>query len=100
MSTAIATNPGGLDALAATLDAQIDTVEISQGVVGSRFKRVEDMKTQNTADSLTMRTSLTGIEDIDLAEILVSLNAQQVAYQAALTATAKAITPSLVDFLR
>jgi flagellar hook-associated protein 3 FlgL len=58
------------------------------------------MKSQNTADSLTMRTSLTGIEDIDLAEIMVSLNAQQVAYEAALTATAKAITPSLVDFLR
>ena len=100
VAAAIQSNQAGLDTLAAQLDAQINNVEISQGVVGSRFKRVEDMKTQNTADSLTMRTSLTGIEDIDLAEILTKLNAQQVAYEAALTATAKAITPSLVDFLR
>jgi flagellar hook-associated protein 3 FlgL len=100
VSAAIQSNPSGLDALAATLETQINTVEVSQGTVGSRFKRVDDMKSQNTADSLTMRTSLTGIEDIDLAEIMVSLNAQQVAYEAALTATAKAITPSLVDFLR
>jgi flagellar hook-associated protein 3 FlgL len=68
--------------------------------VGARYKRVEDMKSQNTASNLTMKQNLSGIEDVDLAEVMVKLQAQQVAYQAALTATAKAIQPSLADFLR
>jgi flagellar hook-associated protein 3 FlgL len=47
-----------------------------------------------------MKQNLSGLEDVDLAEVMVSLEAQRVAYQAALQATAKAIQPSLADFLR
>jgi len=47
-----------------------------------------------------MKQNLSSIEDADVAEVMVQLQAQQVAYQAALAATAKAITPSLTDFLR
>jgi flagellar hook-associated protein 3 FlgL len=100
ISSAVRTNPNGLDALAATLDADIETVQQSHGQVGARYRRVEDMKTQNTADNLTMKSNLSGIEDADLAEVMVSLEAQRVAYQAALQATARAIQPSLADFLR
>jgi flagellar hook-associated protein 3 FlgL len=100
ITTAVASNPAGLDALMTTLDTQIDQVEVSLGEVGARFKRVDDMKSQNTADNLTMKGNLTSIEDADLAERMVGLEAQQVAYQAALTATARAIQPSLADFLR
>jgi flagellar hook-associated protein 3 FlgL len=48
-----------------------------------------------------MKQDLPGIEDaVAVAEVLVKLEAQQVAYEAALAATARAITPSLTDFLR
>jgi flagellar hook-associated protein 3 FlgL len=47
-----------------------------------------------------MKQNLSSIEDADVAEVMVKLQAQQVAYQAALAATARAITPSLTDFLR
>jgi flagellar hook-associated protein 3 FlgL len=100
ISNAVRTNPDSLDALAATLDADIEQVQQSHGQIGARFRRVEDMKTQNTADNLTMKSNLSGIEDADLAEVMVQLEAQRVAYQAALTATARAIQPSLADFLR
>jgi flagellar hook-associated protein 3 FlgL len=89
-----------VDALASELDGRIQNVHSTLGEVGARAKRVEDMKTQNLMDGLTMKQNLSGLEDADLAEVMVSLEAQRVAYQAALQATAKAIQPSLADFLR
>ena len=100
LSAAIISNPAGLDALASELDGRIQNVHSTLGEVGARGKRVDDMKTQNTADGLTMKQNLSGLEDADLAEVMMSLEAQRVAYQAALQATAKAIQPSLADFLR
>jgi flagellar hook-associated protein 3 FlgL len=100
LSDAIRNNPGSLDTLAATLDTQTTTLQSSLAEVGSRAKRVEDAQSQNTADNLTMKKNLSNVEDIDLAQVMVNLQAQQVTYQAALSATAKAIQPSLVDFLR
>jgi flagellar hook-associated protein 3 FlgL len=100
ISATILSNPAGLDALASELDGRIQNVQSTLGEVGARSKRVEDMKTQNTADGLTMKQNLSGLEDADLAEVMMSLEAQRVAYQAALQATAKAIQPSLADFLR
>lgn len=100
LSDAVRNNAPGVDALASELDGRIQNVHSTLGEVGARSKRVEDMKTQNTADGLTMKQNLSGLEDVDLAEVMVSLEAQRVAYQAALQATAKAIQPSLADFLR
>ena len=86
--------------LGANLDTRTQTIQTELGEVGARFKRVDDMKSQNTSDGLTMKQNLSSIEDVDLAQVMVSLEAQRVAYQAALQATAKAIQPSLADFLR
>jgi flagellar hook-associated protein 3 FlgL len=61
---------------------------------------VEDAQNQNTADNWTMKKRLSNIEDVDLAQVMVNLQAQQLTYQAALSAPARAIQPSLVDFLR
>ena len=47
-----------------------------------------------------MKQNLSSIEDADIAQVMMNLQAQQVAYQAALSATARAIQPSLADFLR
>ena len=47
-----------------------------------------------------MKQNLSSIEDADIAQVMVQLQAQQVAYQAALAATARAIQPSLTDFLK
>ncbi len=41
-----------------------------------------------------------GIEDIDLAAIIIEIQQQEVAYQGALGAAAKVLQPSLMDFLR
>jgi flagellar hook-associated protein 3 FlgL len=40
------------------------------------------------------------VENVDIAKAIVDLQMQEVAYQAALGATARVIQPSLLDFLR
>jgi flagellar hook-associated protein 3 FlgL len=93
-------NPSQLNNLQATLGTQTAQVQTQLAQVGSQFLRVQNMQSQNTSNGLTMKQNLSSIEDADIAEVMVNLQAQQVAYQAALQATAKAIQPSLTDFLR
>jgi flagellar hook-associated protein 3 FlgL len=100
LSSAVQSDPTQLDALAGQLDSRVQTVQTQLAQVGARFNRVDSMKTQNTADGLTMKQNLSTIEDADLAQVMMNLQTQQVAYQAALEATARAIQPSLADFLK
>jgi len=100
ISNAVRTDPSQLSALQATLSTQTNQVQTSLAQVGSQFLRVQNMQSQNTSNGLTMKQNLSSIEDADIASVMVNLQAQQVAYQAALEATAKAIQPSLTDSLR
>src|SRR5262249_21340540 len=100
ISDAVRTDPTKLDTLGATLDTKTNQLQTSLAEVGSRFQRVTATKSQNSSDALTMKQNLSSIEDADVAQVMIQLQAQQVAYQAALQATAKAIQPSLADFLR
>jgi flagellar hook-associated protein 3 FlgL len=100
ISDAIRTNPSGLDSLSTTLESKTQQVQNSLGQIGARFQRVEAIQSQNQADAATMKKNLSNIEDVDLAEVMMQLQTQQVAYQAALAATARVLQPSLADFLR
>lgn len=53
-----------------------------------------------TASDGELRTSPTEPEDVDIAEELVTLRAQELTHQAALDVTARVVQPSLLDFLR
>ena len=100
ISAAVRSNPSGLDTLGPTLETKTQHVQTQLGQIGARFQRVEAMQNQNQADAVTMKKNLSNIEDVDLAEVMMQLQTQQVAYQAALQATARALQPSLADFLR
>jgi flagellar hook-associated protein 3 FlgL len=100
ISQAVQNDPTQLTTLQTTLSSQTTQVQTSLAQVGSQFLRVQNMQSQNTSNGLTMKQNLSSIEDADIAEVMVNLQAQQVAYQAALEATAKAIQPSLTDFLK
>jgi flagellar hook-associated protein 3 FlgL len=100
IADAVRNNPADLDTLAPDLDTRTQQVQMRLAEVGARFARVEAMKNQNSADALTMKKNLSGVEDADLAETMMNLQTEEVAYQAALQATARALQPSLVDFLR
>jgi flagellar hook-associated protein 3 FlgL len=89
-----------MDAGLANLDTAVDRVITTLGKVGARFNRVETMRGAADAQLLSMTTSLSEAEDIDLPKTIVELQMQEVAYKAALGATARAVQPSLLDFLR
>jgi len=100
ISNAVRTDPTQLEALQTTFATDTTNVQSQLAEVGARFQRVSTLQSQNTADNLTMKQNLSNIEDADIAQVMVQLQAQQVAYQAALEATAKAIQPTLADFLK
>ena len=68
--------------------------------VGVRQQRVQDAQTTVGARVLDLTSRLSDVEDVDMPSTIVALQTQQVAYQAALGATAKVVQPSLLDFLR
>jgi flagellar hook-associated protein 3 FlgL len=93
-------NPSQLGTDVSALDARIQGVQNSLGSVGARTQRLQTMKDRNSMDGITLKQSLSSVEDVDLAQASLELQMQQVAYQAALQTTAKVIQPSLVDFLK
>ena len=82
------------------LDQAIDTVVTTLGQLGARFNRVETMRAASDGQLLELANNLSEAEDIDLPKTIVDLQMQEVAYKAALGATARVVQPSLLDFLR
>ncbi|WP_199424694.1 flagellar hook-associated protein FlgL [Actinotalea solisilvae] len=68
--------------------------------VGARHNQVMGAQSALKKTTMDLSSQLSGIEDIDLAEIIVELQMQEVAYQGALGATARVLQPSLMEFLR
>ena len=84
----------------AQVDARMRGVTDSLGELGARYNRVETMKSRAEDQIVTLKLSLSEVEDIDLPATIMDLQLQETAYKAALSATARVIQPSLVDFLR
>ena len=83
--------------LMATARATLSTAESS---VGAATNRVTSVVQRNGDFQLSLTTSLSKVEDVDLADAITDQSRLNAGYQAALGATAKAIQPSLVDWLR
>jgi flagellar hook-associated protein 3 FlgL len=92
--------PEALTADLADLDVALDRLLSATAAVGARAARMETAEQVNADLQLSLTGQLKGVEDVDLAKTIMELNQQQVAYQAALQATANVIQPTLVDFLR
>lgn len=82
------------------LDTRTQNVQANLADIGARTQRVDTMKDRNDTGAISLKQSLGDVTDVDLPKALMDMQAQQLAYQAALATTAKAIQPSLVDFLR
>ena len=82
------------------LGADADRINAVHADVGTRAGRVERAKTAAEDAHLSLTSALSEVENTDLPKATVELQLQQVAYQAALAATARVIQPSLQDFLR
>lgn len=82
------------------LDGALDTVLQVRGSVGARVNRLDAIGNQLMEEHTSLEGLRSGLEDIDVADAVVRLNAARNVYEAALGAAARAIQPSLLDFLR
>ncbi|MGK5115355.1 MULTISPECIES: flagellar hook-associated protein FlgL [unclassified Geodermatophilus] len=103
ISAALRSDPPSTDDLAdglTALDGVRDTMLAALADVGARATRIENAAQVTTDRSLTLSSRLAETENVDLPKTIMELSMQKVGYEAALSATAKALQPSLVDFLR
>ncbi|MGN1385880.1 MAG: flagellar hook-associated protein FlgL [Bacillus sp. (in: firmicutes)] len=82
------------------IDKQMDLVLGKMSVVGARQNRVELMDDRLSNQEVFSTRVLSNNEDIDLEKVAIDLTAQESVLNAALSAGASIIQPTLMDFLR
>lgn len=91
---------GDVSARIGELDMALNAVLGELAGVGTRYKQLTTAQSTIESAVTDLKGQISDIEDIDLAETLIELQSQEVAYQAALGATSRVLQPSLLDFLR
>ena len=84
----------------ARIDVALNRLTTTVADVGTRYARLESTVKAAADAELDLQASLSEIENVDMARAMVDLQMNEVAYQAALGATARVLQPSLLDFLR
>jgi flagellin-like hook-associated protein FlgL len=100
IATDVVGNPAALATHLADLDTAMKTMQTALADVGARAARVDREEQVNSDRSLTLSSQLSETENIDLPNTIMRLQMQQTGYEAALSATAKALQPTLLDYLR
>ncbi len=101
LKTALETNNvGGIQDAISNLDVDFDHISAKISDVGSKMNRM-DVKEKIFQDlNLANTDRLSKIEDADLAEAIMELKARELAYQAALSSSAKIMTLTLIDYMK
>jgi len=68
--------------------------------IGGRQRRLELLEARYETDALNYEKMRSDAEDADMAEVIMYLKMAETIYQAALSAGARVIQPTLMDFLR
>jgi len=82
------------------VDTASDRVATAQVQIGSRVNQLDGLKNDNDNNNVTLKSAISQIEDVDLADSLVALKTREAGYQAALQATSRVVQLSLMDFLK
>ncbi|GIV00972.1 MAG: flagellar hook-associated protein FlgL [Actinomycetota bacterium] len=90
----------GVGAAIADLDAALGRVLDGLAEIGAAGNRIERAQARLGDEQVALTSQLSEVQDADLAEAVMELQLQQVAYQATLGAMTQVLQPSLVDFLR
>jgi flagellar hook-associated protein 3 FlgL len=100
LKTALENNDiSGIQAAMSDLDSRFDHVASKISDIGSKMLRME-MKENIFQDlDLTNTERLSRIEDADITEAILDLQAKELAYQAALSSASKVLQMSLLDYM-
>jgi len=92
------TRLGGIDL--DNLKQNIDTVLGARAQIGARVNRLEMSQERLTELTINLTSLKEDVEGIDPAKVILDMKNQENVYQAALAVGARAIQPTLMDFLR
>lgn len=84
----------------ADVDRHLQSVLSVQAASGARHASVLAVEEGLLDEKVALEGQRGSIEDADLGTVALELKVQEVAYQAALSASARVLQPSLMDFLR
>ncbi|MDA5108076.1 flagellar hook-associated protein FlgL [Brevibacillus thermoruber] len=82
------------------LKQQADFVLTERAALGARVNRLELVEDRLSKSEVSITGLMSKNEDADIAEVITQLKTQENVHRAALSAGARIIQPSLVDFLR
>jgi flagellar hook-associated protein 3 FlgL len=82
------------------VNADLDRLAAAHAEVGTRYQQVAAAQQKGADNEVSVSSSLSEVENVDLPKVMVDLQLQQTAYQASLAATSRVLQPSLLDFLR
>jgi flagellar hook-associated protein 3 FlgL len=98
---ALASNdPEGVRAVIDSLTTAATRIGNAVADTGARLRLIDHTLVALGEEQVAATAALSAIVDADIARSATELAQQEIAYQAALQAAAKAIQPSLLDFLR
>jgi flagellar hook-associated protein 3 FlgL len=100
ISADITSNPAALSGDLDKLDAAMNTISNQQALAGSTYARIQSLQASSGTTSTQLKSQLSDLQDIDVADLAIQVSAANVAYQAALQTTANIRQTSLLDFLR
>jgi flagellar hook-associated protein 3 FlgL len=84
---------------AAPLNEAIDHLETVRAQASAEYQRLELTDNHWGTYKVSVENMLSGIEDVDPAEVIVELQTLQTAYETSLATSAKIIQPNLMQFL-
>lgn len=83
-----------------TIDAAISNTLEVKAEIGAKTNRLEMTQKRLDSDAVNFKRLLSENEDADLAEVIMNFKMAESVYLASMSAGARIIQPSLVDFLR
>lgn len=93
-------NTAGLETNLQEVQDGIEQLLIARSELGAVQSRLETVEADLEVVIIQLEQVISDNIDADFAEVIVELNAQSNAYQAALNAAGRVIQPSLLDFVR
>jgi flagellar hook-associated protein 3 FlgL len=95
-----ANDPAAISGQLDVLDQSLALITNERADVGARLNRLDATEAHSDTFKINIQQMLSDTEDLDVVQAITELTAQQSAYQASLSVSAKIIQPSLIDYLR
>jgi flagellar hook-associated protein 3 FlgL len=99
VSAALRTDPSSLSSALTQFDGAIDRLGGAQAREGATYQQVQAASSQLSTTDVALKTELSSVQDIDLAQVAVQMTTASTTYQAALQTTANIRQLSLLQFL-